>query len=126
MKKIIDKICKKHGKTKHVFESNTDYYRCKICRKENVKKRRQNRKFELINFHGNKCQICSYSKCIGALEFHHINSKNKKFGIGSGDITSYHKLLKESMKCIMICANCHREIHEGLILVEFSSHSSTG
>jgi hypothetical protein len=126
MKKIINKICKKHGKTQHVFESSTDYYRCKICRKENVNKRRQNRKFELINFHGNKCQICSYDKCIGALEFHHINSKNKKFGIGSGDITSYNKLLAESMKCIMVCANCHREIHEGLIIIESSSHSSTG
>jgi len=60
---------------------------------------------------GNKCSVCGYSGCIKSLEFHHIIKKDKKFGICDGNTRSWKKILNELKKCILVCANCHREIH---------------
>ena len=87
--------------------------------KEEIYKRKMNRRWrlksELIELLGSKCQICGYNRSNAALEFHH-NKSNKEFSIGvllKG--SSRQKLLKEARKCILLCANCHREVHhEGL------------
>ncbi|MFA5340803.1 MAG: hypothetical protein WC332_03400 [Clostridia bacterium] len=66
------------------------------------------------------CSLCGYSKCNNALEFHHINPDKERKPSQAGTITS---LLKEVSKCILVCANCHREIHAGQI--ESLSHVET-
>ena len=80
-----------------------------------VKNSRQNLKRRLIYIMGSKCQICGYDKCQSALEFHHINPEEKEFTLGYNTNTSFAKAKEEIKKCILVCANCHREIHEGLI-----------
>lgn len=69
----------------------------------------------LVKYKGGKCEIetCGYDKCIDALEFHHRDPNKKDFGIG-GSTKSIEKLKAEVDKCIMVCANCHREIHAEL------------
>lgn len=45
-----------------------------------------------------------------------LDPNQKDFGIGSKGYTrSFDKVKKELDKCICVCANCHREIHAGLI-----------
>lgn len=58
------------------------------------------------------CSICGYNKCASALDFHH--NGDKKFGIAKavGNTVSFKILKKEVEKSIVICANCHRELHE--------------
>lgn len=56
-----------------------------------------------------QCALCGYDKCVAALDFHHI--KKKKFDITNVRTYSKVKLKSEIDKCIVICANCHREIH---------------
>ena len=68
----------------------------------------------LKKLYGNKCQICGYNKCSSALEFHHLNPEEKE-GIVSNSYGTIKESLKEAKKCILICANCHREVHEKLI-----------
>lgn len=68
-------------------------------------------KEKLVEYKGGKCEICGYDKCITALEFHHLNPEEKEFGIGNNDILSFEKNKKEVDKCILVCSNCHREIH---------------
>lgn len=69
-----------------------------------------------IAYKGGKCQCCGYNKYVGALEFHHINSEEKDFGISAKGYTRSWKRVKEELdKCILVCANCHREIHAGVI-----------
>ncbi len=81
-----------------------------IRKNQDRKKRsRLRKKQNLIKYFGGKCQICGYKKCIHALEFHHKNPKEKEISI-SMNIT-FEKMLKEVKKCILVCANCHREIH---------------
>ena len=64
---------------------------------------------------GNKCQICGYNKSIAALEFHHLNPKEKEYQLSSGNCRSIQEDLEEAKKCILVCSNCHKEIHAGLI-----------
>lgn len=76
---------------------------------------RKNRKRNLVKISGGKCNLCGYDKTFSALEFHHINPNEKKYGIStSGTCHNIESDLEEIQKCILVCANCHREIHDGL------------
>ena len=109
--KHIIKECKHHGKTEYILEPSRNAYRCKRCRVANVTRKRKKIKKQLVEYFGGKCKICSYDKCIGALDFHHKDPINKSFGISCRGLTrSFQKALDEAKKCILICANCHREI----------------
>ena len=79
-----------------------------------VSKRRKALKQMAIEYKGGKCAICGYSKCSGALEFHHLDKTSKDFGLSVRGLTrSWKKIQIESDKCILVCSNCHREIHAG-------------
>jgi len=82
-----------------------------------VAKRRRKLKLMTIELKGGKCQICGYNKFPGGLDLHHANGK-KEFGIGEKGYTrSWVKLRAELDKCILLCANCHREVEAGLVNV---------
>jgi len=80
--------------------------------------RKRRKELVLIAF-GNKCQICGYDKCQKALEFHHLDPNEKEIEL-SKSICSWEKTKEELKKCICVCANCHREIHDGLVQVDTS------
>lgn len=86
---------------------------------ESVKLWRKNTKKRMIQSMGSCCQICSYNKCDNALEFHHLNPKEKEMGLGAirGNIVGWNKIIIELKKCILLCANCHREVHEGVSFI---------
>lgn len=84
---------------------------------QNVKDYRQRLKDRLIYIMGEKCCICGYNKNNSALEFHHLNPTQKDFTLGQNPNISFAKANEEIKKCILVCANCHREIHSGLINV---------
>ena len=84
-----------------------------------VKKRRLRVKEMAVEFMGGKCQICGYNKCQDTLEFHRLNNDEKSFGISAKGYTRSWKAIQEELdKCIMLCANCHRELHAGLIEID--------
>lgn len=69
-----------------------------------------------VEYKGDKCSVCGYDRCADALEFHHLDPSKKDFGISSKGYTrSWDKVKEELDKCILVCSNCHREIHSGLI-----------
>jgi hypothetical protein len=84
--------------------------------KENYKIRKNCRNKLKLSL-GGKCKNCGYSKCLAALDFHHLDKNNKKFNISTMLITSFTKAKKESKKCILLCANCHREFHDGILVL---------
>lgn len=80
-----------------------------------VQKRRKLIKEKSINHKGGKCEICGYSRCKNALEFHHASTGKKEFGVSAKGYTrSWEKVREEIEKCLLLCANCHREVHAGL------------
>ncbi len=56
------------------------------------------------------CSRCGYNKYGGALEWHHTD-KNKEIHPSEALARSWDKYLEEIQKCILLCANCHREEH---------------
>ena len=80
-----------------------------------VAKRRKKIREMAIEYKGGKCMLCGYDRCIQALDFHHIGSTGKDFGISDKGYTrSWERVKKEIDKCILVCANCHRELHVGI------------
>lgn len=103
--------CKRHGLTESI-SNGVNRRRCKQCRNDAVAERRRRVKRMLVEYKGGKCVRCGYSKCVAALDFHHENEKEKAFGIShKGHTISFERLKKEADKCVLLCANCHREEH---------------
>jgi len=97
---------------KELAGNQTKYcsFRCKNTTL--VRKRRKANKQKAINLLGGKCKLCGYNKCNDALEFHHINPKEKEFMLSKvWNSKTWEKLLPEIKKCVLLCANCHREVH---------------
>ena len=107
----VQRECNTHGFTS--FKPWRKWYRCRKCMSDAVARRRKKLKQLAVEYKGGKCSICGYSKCIAALEFHHLNPLEKDFGISaSGETRSWEKVKAELDKCIIVCSNCHREIHD--------------
>jgi hypothetical protein len=77
-----------------------------------VNKRRKKIRQMAVEYKGGRCEQCGYNRCIDALEFHHANSSGKDFSISEKGYTrSWSKVKEELDKCMLLCANCHRELH---------------
>ena len=79
---------------------------------------RVNIKTRLVEIKDGKCQLCGYNKSPWSLCFHHVDSATKKFGLTvANNSRSWDSILNELEKCVMLCHNCHGEVHAGLVAV---------
>jgi hypothetical protein len=78
-----------------------------------VAAQRRRNKEKLIALHGGCCVVCGYNKCRGALSFHHLKPEEKSFGLSAENLhnRSWDDILDEWKKCVLVCLNCHMEIH---------------
>lgn len=109
--KSVIKECKIHGLTEYAVISSTNKTYCRKCKAEQVNKRRNILLKKCYKYLGNKCSKCN--KQYDIYDFHHINEKEKLFEINKGISRnlSFEKLKSELDKCILVCGNCHTEIH---------------
>ncbi len=77
---------------------------------------RKQLKLKAIEYKGGKCQICGYDRCIQALEFHHIDPSTKTASVSTAS-RGWDWVKQEIDKCILVCANCHREIEHGITVM---------
>lgn len=72
-----------------------------------------NRKLAIIRQFGGQCAICGYKKNSTALDLHHINPKEKSFALDLRSLSNrkQSKIDEEVCKCILVCRNCHAELH---------------
>lgn len=104
----IDEFYNRRGKT-----GGSVY--CKKCTSTQVVERTKKLKQSMVDYKGGCCQICGYDKYIGALDFHHINPNEKDFTIAHIRQYKFDDTIKKELdKCLLVCSNCHREIHGGL------------
>jgi hypothetical protein len=77
---------------------------------------RKRTKQTLIEAFGGGCANCGYSNCQAALEFHHLDPETKSSSISQMMTCprSIEIIYDECEKCIMVCSNCHKELHSGL------------
>ncbi len=85
--------------------------RSTMTNSERVHQWRKRTKLALIDYKGGECERCGYSRCPEALEFHHKDPSQKDFGLSMGNSYSLERMKIEVDKCMLVCANCHREIH---------------
>lgn len=86
---------------------------CKKCTNEQTTERHFEFKRLAVEYKGGCCVSCGYNKCLAALDFHHTNPDEKEFNLGKyKQIFLSEKVKKELDKCILVCSNCHREIHD--------------
>jgi sugar phosphate isomerase/epimerase len=74
--------------------------------------RRRKLKERAIEYLGGHCVVCNYEGTPAAFDFHHIHGKD--FNVGSRITFSWDRVVEELSKCVLVCARCHREIHDGL------------
>ena len=91
---------------------------CKECQTKRVRAKQ----LEFVNWLQSlktECSICGYRRCKEALEWHHTGG-DKEFNVSKFVNSNYpssknkEKVLTELSKCILVCANCHREIHKNV------------
>lgn len=113
------KQCKWRGCTRPVLVSpsgkKTEYCGPKCKNKFGVQRRRERLKVLAVEYRGGSCVLCGYARCVGSMHFHHLDPGLKEFRISSGHTMSWARLVVELDKCALVCANCHGEIHAGMV-----------
>lgn len=86
---------------------------------EKVKRWRKRCKERIIEAMGGSCCCCGYNKCMWALALHHLNPDEKEMTLSSirANPKNWNIIVKELRKCILVCHNCHSEIHAGERLI---------
>lgn len=98
---------------------NNDGYRNNPSRRDSIKADRDraklvNREYikDVKSKHG--CYFCDESEPV-ALDFHHKDPSEKDMNISVMVGYPIRKLKAEIEKCAVVCANCHRKLHAGII-----------
>lgn len=98
-------------------KKSRDYYHKRKAKNggvDHIKLFREQRKQSIIIALGGKCQLCGYNKVNRNLAFHHL--RDKEFDLSSRTFQrSWGNVIPEILKCVLVCHNCHGEIHEGII-----------
>lgn len=95
------RFCSSHCKNKH-HQSYTSQQNRGLARK-----------IKLVRASGGHCSVCGYDRNLAALTFHHTNFKQKDFKLDMRSLSNrkFESVLAELGKCILICQNCHAELH---------------
>lgn len=77
------------------------------------KNRGLHRKIELVTELGGQCSVCGYKKNLAALTFHHKDPNKKEFKLDMRSLSNrkLSRINDELRKCILVCNNCHAELH---------------
>ena len=96
---------------------------CTTARKDNAEhyrlvaqKRRRRKREQFVEW--KKQQVCS--RCgendFCTLDLHHVDPTQKDYTLSKlAESGSWTKLVAEMQKCIVVCSNCHRKIHNALM-----------
>jgi hypothetical protein len=105
----ICKVCQREYKNKHYRENKKAHY-----------ERNQKTKVKLIEYYKqikleSECLLCGECE-YACLDFHHLDPTSKVKNVGV--LTAYgsiKNLQLEIEKCVVLCSNCHRKLHAGVV-----------
>lgn len=93
-------------------DRNTPHSYCSTCMKDDVTDRSHFSKKFYVDALGNNCSRCSQSYGYKIYDFHHTEPEHKDFSLRDHKLATHTKIVQELSKCILVCANCHGEIHK--------------
>jgi len=136
------KTCSKCGQelpaTLEYFYSNKDNKSdglrgdCKKCSIKRVKKyqskhkrelnlksteRKRNKKKRAVKLFGSICVVCGHSFPAYCFDFHHPNPSVKDVDPTFLFCRSWANIVKALKDTVLICANCHRMVHYGDVII---------
>jgi len=85
----------------------------------------QSRKDKIYKEHNRKikeiksnacCALCPESESV-CLDFHHLRDKDVPISRIVHRGYSWERILMEMKKCVVLCSNCHRKVHAGILTV---------
>lgn len=98
---------------------------CPVCHRRrhyyNIKpptrpkdKTRLKYKTMMVKAFGGRCWSCSNEFEYFNFDFHHLDDDKKEFSLSSAMVKCLQlsKLIEEAKKCAMLCAICHRKLHQ--------------
>lgn len=97
-------------------DRNTPHSYCSTCMKDDVTERSQLSKKFYVDVFGNTCNKCNQSYDYKIYDFHHTEPAHKDFSLRDHKLATHTKIIQELSKCILLCTNCHGEIHKELKL----------
>lgn len=101
--------CSKSTVCYHCDDKQKGYY----LERRNINRKKQKNEVKLL--HGGKCSCCGYNRCLDALDFHHRNPESKTSTVSNLFSEKGKKAaFEEAEKCVLLCANCHRELHSNV------------
>lgn len=103
-------LCLTCGETDATMFFGKQKTRCKSCQSKLNESNRVSRRNEAVMYKGGKCEHCGYDRYVGALEFHHMDPSEKD-PMSFKPTVAKKKFFAEVDKCVLLCANCHREEH---------------
>jgi len=113
-RELIDKFVAEGKTSREIAEIlNTSIYAIRYYRqpsKHRIQEHRRKIKRKAIDYCGGKCRKCSYNRCLSAMVFHHLDPSKKDFNL-NGNSIGWKKSKKEIDKTILLCKNCHAELH---------------
>jgi len=91
---------------------------CSKCHNLRTTKVGKNNRLFAVEYLGGKCIECGYNKHTCALDIHHIDPsiKDKNFNHMRG--WCKERILNEIKNCVLLCRNCHAEVHSGHIVLK--------
>lgn len=106
IRQSVCKECQKIYKLKHYYKNKEAHYF------------RNQKTHDKIKTYSNSikktgCKICGENE-ICTLDYHHLQNKEENIAklLRGG---SLKKVKEEIKKCVVLCANCHRKVHAGII-----------
>lgn len=109
-----DRVCKSCGRAYVYdlrFKQGHKLDRCNSCV---INDRRFALKVRAVEYKGGSCENCGYDKCLRALTFHHKDPSQKDWQISGNHCRKWESIKQELDKCVMLCSNCHAEVHADL------------
>lgn len=110
----VSKVCTMCGRDKPLGE----YYKkgrwlhsaCRECTNKESTEQQRRRKAEAVAYKGGRCLRCGYAGSVAVFDFHHVEPDKKLFEIARMKKRSFGFIKAELDKCVLLCANCHREL----------------
>lgn len=95
------------------YQNNIDKYRNDVKERKGRYKKAAKEYVDTIRV---SCKICGESE-KSCLDFHHDDPSQKENSISAlvAGGFSIEKIALEISKCTVVCSNCHRKIHAGVI-----------
>lgn len=111
----LDNRCKECNKAKNRewYSKNKSYKIKESVRQKSEHRQKLAERISEIKANGS-CKFCGEDTPI-CLDFHHESDKEFEISTAKSLGLSWTKISEEISKCILVCANCHRKIHAGLI-----------